>query len=202
MWVTIISDGVSIATQSLLSRYLAQNTEQGNRMSHLVIRRSFQIGLALSSILAFVLYFCRGHVISLLTKQPDIHAAALQAFPVFLVAQGKIALSISVWWWQSIFSKFSMFFSWHIAVAKGFAFPVNGIIMGGMDWGVAMWSMIFANLACFVSLALVEHSSRGLWMAWSAYYLAQAFSGLLRYKSKTGIWKRMKSVKGNPSKDN
>lgn len=88
MWVTIISDGVSIATQSLLSRYLAQNTEHGNQMSHLVIRRSFQIGLGLSSALALFLYSCRGPVVSLLTKRPDIQAAALHAFPVFLLAQG------------------------------------------------------------------------------------------------------------------
>jgi Na+-driven multidrug efflux pump len=89
MWVTIISDGVSIATQSLISRYFAQNTEHGNKMSHFVIRRSFQIGLILSSVLALLLYSCRGPIISVLTKHPDIQAAASNAFPVFLLAQGE-----------------------------------------------------------------------------------------------------------------
>ena len=76
--------------------------------------------------------------------------------------------------------------------AKGFAFPINGIIMGGMDWGAAMWSMCIANAACFVSLQVVQPSSRGLWMAWSAYYVAQGLSGFVRYKSRTGPWKKLK----------
>ena len=78
------------------------------------------------------------------------------------------------------------------AVAKGFAFPINGIIMGGMDWGVAMWSMCFANLACFVALRCVEPSARGLWLAWGAYYVAQGLLGFVRYKSKSGVWKQLK----------
>ena len=64
--------------------------------------------------------------------------------------------------------------------------------MGGMDWGAAMWSMCIANAACFASLQVVEPSSRGLWMAWSAYYMAQGLSGFVRYKSKTGPWKKLK----------
>ena len=64
--------------------------------------------------------------------------------------------------------------------------------MGGMDWGVAMWSMCLANLACFVSIRFVEQSARGLWTAWAAYYLAQGLLGFLRYKSRTGVWKFLK----------
>jgi hypothetical protein len=65
--------------------------------------------------------------------------------------------------------------------------------MGGMDWGISMWSMCFANLACFISLRYVEHSPRGIWVAWMVYYLGQGLVGIVRYKSRTGIWKRLKS---------
>lgn len=88
MWVTIISDGVSIATQSLLSRHLSHETEEGVSLSRFVIRRSFQIGIALSSSLAVLLFTFRKTLISLLTKSPEIQAAAMHAFPIFLLAQG------------------------------------------------------------------------------------------------------------------
>ena len=89
MWVTIISDGLSIATQSLLSRYLAQHTEHGNHLVNHIIRRSFAIGILLSSTLVTVLSLFRVPIISFLTKRPDIQAAALEAFPIFMVAQGE-----------------------------------------------------------------------------------------------------------------
>jgi len=63
--------------------------------------------------------------------------------------------------------------------------------MGGMDWSVAMGSMYFANFACFLVLRFAEQSSKGLWLGWSAYYASQALFGILRYKSKTGVWKRL-----------
>ena len=77
------------------------------------------------------------------------------------------------------------------AVAKGIAFPITGVIMGGMDWGVSMGSMWCANIACFTVSKFAEQSSRGLWMAWAGYYLTQALVGVLRYRSKTGVWKRL-----------
>lgn len=190
MWVTIISDGVSIATQSLLSRYLSQETEEGVSHSRFVIRRSFQSGLVLSSSLAFLLFSFRRGIVSLLTKSPEIQAAALAAFPFFLVAQGKSPWSPFVVSIPDGTRRNS--FSFTCPVAKGFAFPINGLLMGGMDWQVAMWSMCFANLSCFVALQCITESSvRGLWMAWTAYYLAQGLAGLLRYRSRTGIWRRL-----------
>lgn len=89
MWVTIISDGISIATQSLLSRYLAQHSEHGNDLARHIIRRSFWIGIVLSSTLVTFLSLFRVPVISFLTKRPDIQAAALEAFPIFMLAQGE-----------------------------------------------------------------------------------------------------------------
>ena len=89
MWVTIISDGISIATQSLLSRYLAQHTERGNILANHIIQRSFGIGILLSSTLVTILSLFRVPVISFLTKRPDIQAAALEAFPIFMLAQGE-----------------------------------------------------------------------------------------------------------------
>ena len=93
IWVTIVNDSVAIATQSILSRYLAQMTTHGDSLSQVVIRRSLQTGVVLSSALSLLLFVSRVPVLALLTKRPDIQQAALHAFPVFLLAQGAFSES-------------------------------------------------------------------------------------------------------------
>lgn len=71
-----------------------------------------------------------------------------------------------------------------IPVIKGFTFPVNGILMGEMNWRATFFGMCLANLACFAALRFGAASIGQLWIAWTAYYLAQGVMGLgLR-----GIW--------------
>ena len=44
-------------------------------------------------------------------------------------------------------------------VAKGLAYPVNGVIMGGLDWGFSTAAMWAANAAC---ISIVLGAKRGL----------------------------------------
>ena len=74
-----------------------------------------------------------------------------------------------------------------ITVIKGFSFPMNGIIMGGMDWSAAMFSMCASNVACFLTMRFIrEESAKVLWLAWVASYAAQGVVLFIRYKSRTG----------------
>jgi hypothetical protein len=68
-------------------------------------------------------------------------------------------------------------------VVKGVCFPVNGMLMGELNWSAAFAGMCFANVACF--LALQQQSEvptmRRLWTAWTFYYLAQSLVGVTRF---------------------
>lgn len=41
-------------------------------------------------------------------------------------------------------------------VNKGLAYPVNGIIMGGLDWSFSTAVMFLANAFCIASLLLLR----------------------------------------------
>ena len=78
------------------------------------------------------------------------------------------------------------------SVAKSLAFSINGIILGGMDWEIAFWSMFTANAACLVVLSAERMSATQIWVGWCAYYVSQAIVGSARYMSKTGVWNTLK----------
>jgi hypothetical protein len=62
---------------------------------------------------------------------------------------------------------------------------MNGIVLGNKDWAVSFWSMCFANVICFSCLRFFKRQSiHGLWIAWTAYYLAQGLAGLVWYKQR------------------
>mmetsp|Transcript_20585 Transcript_20585/g.28654 ORF Transcript_20585/g.28654 Transcript_20585/m.28654 type:complete len:115 (+) Transcript_20585:2-346(+) len=105
----------------------------------------------------------------MLSKNEVIQQVALQAIPPFLLAQ----------------------------VVKGIAFPVNGIVMGSMDWKFSMLSMFFANAICFGTLrypllgSATASSVGRIWTAWTTFMASQAIFGLVRYATRTGAWKRL-----------
>jgi Na+-driven multidrug efflux pump len=85
-------------------------------------------------------------------------------------------------------------------VFKGLAYPVNGIIMGGSDWVFTMIAMWAANFVC---VGMIRGWSVGgrvlslcqIWWALAAFMGTQVVTGILRYESKTGIWKVLKAEK-------
>ena len=91
-----------------------------------------------------------------------------------------------------MFNPFQFFSS---KVLKGFAYPVNGIIMGGLDWKFSMLAMWLANIAC---VSIIKMQSGGImtlskiWWALAAFMGTQVFTGILRFQSKTGVWRVLK----------
>lgn len=68
--------------------------------------------------------------------------------------------------------------------------------MGGLDWLFSMVGMWGANLVC---VGMVQWFSRRdmltlgrIWWALAAFMGTQVVTGILRFQSKTGVWKVLK----------
>ena len=79
----------------------------------------------------------------------------------------------------------------------GLAYPVNGIVMGGLDWIFSMIAMWAANFAC---IGIVRYyAMRGtvdlgkIWWALAAFMGTQVVTGIIRFQSKTGIWRALRN---------
>ena len=72
--------------------------------------------------------------------------------------------------------------------------------MGGMDWLFTMAAMWAANLVC---VGMIRGWKMGggvvglgqIWWALAAFMGTQVVTGILRYESKTGVWKVLRSEK-------
>ena len=78
-------------------------------------------------------------------------------------------------------------------VFKGLAYPVNGIIMGGLDWKFTMLAMWLANGVCvgMIKFGGVMTLNK-IWWALAAFMATQVVTGIIRFESKTGVWKMLK----------
>ena len=80
-------------------------------------------------------------------------------------------------------------------VLKGAAYPINGALMGGLDWGAAAASMWAAQLSCVAAVAVwsrrgaVALSLPNLWATFVLLFIVQCVSGLARILSGSGPWK-------------
>jgi len=67
--------------------------------------------------------------------------------------------------------------------------------MGGLDWKFSMLAMWLANIAC---VSIIKLQSGGImtlnkiWWALAAFMGTQVLTGILRFQSKTGVWKALK----------
>lgn len=92
-------------------------------------------------------------------------------------------------------------------MVTGLCYPVNGIIMGGLDWVYSMIVMWSANLVC-VGLVryFAANASDGvvtlgqLWWALAAFMGTQVVAGVARYESKTGVWRVLRRARGASDK--
>ena len=66
--------------------------------------------------------------------------------------------------------------------------------MGGLDWKFSMIGMWAANAICVGIIRFGEGvvTLNKIWWALAAFMGTQVFSGIVRYKSHTGIWKVLK----------
>ena len=81
-------------------------------------------------------------------------------------------------------------------VLKGLAYPVNGIIMGGLDWKFTMLAMWIANAVCVGMLKFGGVVTLNkIWWALAAFMGVQVVSGILRFLSHTGVWSKLAAEK-------
>lgn len=89
-----------------------------------------------------------------------------------------------------------MFINTFNLVCKGLAYPVNGILMGGLDWRFSMAAMWLANAVC---IGMVKTGGvmtlNKIWWALAAFMATQVVTGIIRVRSYTGVWKLLKEDK-------
>lgn len=137
-----------------------------------LINTSLFIGGGVATLLSLTTYLQRTSILRGLTTSPQVYDCALKIFPAVLVTQ----------------------------VLKGLAYPVNGIIMGGLDWSFTMLAMWLANFIC-LGMIWMDRSQgiarlASIWWALAAFMGTQVVTGIVRYESKTGVWKVLRPNKG------
>ena len=75
-------------------------------------------------------------------------------------------------------------------LCKGLAFPANGVVMGGLDWGFATVGIWAGTALC---LALVHGLSSppslgSIWLGLAAFMASQTLFSAARVASRTGPW--------------
>lgn len=171
---TQICESVAVAVQTLLAREIAASEVESKdskkaivsakRVRHL-INVSIIVGGLVAGGLSLLTFFQREGVLRGLTTDASIREASRVIFPAVLVTQ----------------------------VLKGLAYPVNGIIMGGLDWKFTMLAMWLANFICvgmiqFWAKANVMTLGK-IWWALAAFMGTQVVTGTIRFQSKTGVWR-------------
>jgi Na+-driven multidrug efflux pump len=195
---TQICESVAVAVQTLLAREIASDSKESSySVSHLV-KTSILMGGVVASALSLLTYFQRDKVLMGLTSSFPIRQQAKAIFPAVLATQSKslpssrcIADLIC-----SLLIKFLFAALVSIdAVLKGLAYPVNGIIMGGLDWKFTMAAMWLANFVCVGILKLGPESMslNKIWWALAAFMGTQVVTGVIRVQSRTGVWKKLYS---------
>mmetsp|Transcript_23534 Transcript_23534/g.23975 ORF Transcript_23534/g.23975 Transcript_23534/m.23975 type:complete len:195 (-) Transcript_23534:193-777(-) len=164
---TQICEAVAVAVQTLLARELANKSNSKSRRSfsasHL-INRSIMWGGAVATVLSTTTWIQRSSVLAALTTNLSVRGVAASIFPSVLLTQ----------------------------VLKGLAYPVNGIIMGGLDWKFSMIAMWLANAVCIGMLHFGGTVTLNkIWLALAAFMGTQVVTGILRFKSHTGVWKNL-----------
>lgn len=64
--------------------------------------------------------------------------------------------------------------------------------MGGLDWQFSMLAMWLANIACICLLKLQSNgimTLNDIWWALALFMGIQVLTGIIRFQSKTGVWK-------------
>ena len=143
------------------SSYLHAITLYSHTYRWHLIRLGCFLGAIVSGGLSLVTLFSKNSVLRGLTNDEAVRAACLSVFPMVMACQ----------------------------INKGLAYPVNGIIMGGLDWSFSTITMWIANVVCIamlIGLAPVDLNS--LWAALSVFMAVQWVTGAIRFLSGTGIW--------------
>lgn len=173
---TQICEAVAVAIQTLLAREMADTSShppsiRRKLMQHL-ISGSIWLGGSVALTLSLVTFWQRDSVLAGLTTSKEIQNQCRRIFPVVLATQ----------------------------TAKGLCYPVNGVLMGGLDWTYTMVTMWVSNLASvgYLQYCLMPSSSlvslNQIWTALFIFMTTQVITGVGRFQSKTGVWKVLKKL--------
>ena len=181
---TQICEALAIAMQTLLARELgrakaeAEEEDGGagekaakgsNARAPIVrhiVKRGLAVGMITASSLAFTTFLNRRSVVYGLTTSPEVRAAAVGVLPLVLLCQA----------------------------LKGLAYPVNGALMGALDWSASAASMWSAQLACLATVLVFSRggqrvlSLNALWASLAVLFMAQIVVGFARIVSGKGPW--------------
>lgn len=167
---TQICEAVAVAVQTLLAREIADTKSRSKYVRAKAVRHlintSIGIGGIVATGLSLTTYLQKTKVLAGLTSNVAVREAAAGIMPAVLATQ----------------------------VAKGLAYPVNGIVMGGLDWKFTMLAMWLANFICvgMVQFGGVMDLNK-IWWALAAFMGTQVVTGILRFQSKTGVWSLLKA---------
>jgi hypothetical protein len=164
-WAHILFSSSLVPHRRELADTTTHSTWVRSKLVRHLINTSIYIGGGVATLLSLTTYLQRTSILRGLTTNPDVYNCALKIFPAVLVTQ----------------------------VLKGLAYPVNGIIMGGLDWSFTMLAMWLANLIC-LAMVFVDQSQgvarlTNIWWALAAFMGTQVVTGVIRYESKTGVWR-------------
>eukprot|EP00547_Thalassionema_nitzschioides_P010682 CAMPEP_0194258092 /NCGR_PEP_ID=MMETSP0158-20130606/40577_1 /TAXON_ID=33649 /ORGANISM="Thalassionema nitzschioides, Strain L26-B" /LENGTH=543 /DNA_ID=CAMNT_0038997373 /DNA_START=75 /DNA_END=1706 /DNA_ORIENTATION=+ len=181
---TQICEAVAVAVQTLLAREMADTSSHPpsirRKLIQYLISGSILLGGSVALILSLTTFWQRDSILAGLTTSKEIQNQCRRIFPVVLATQ----------------------------TAKGLCYPVNGILMGGLDWTYTMTTMWAANLASVGYLQYCSMSSSSLvslnqiWIALFIFMTTQVITGAGRFQSKTGVWKVLKNFNNNNNSDN
>uniref|UniRef100_A0A6S8EW80 Protein DETOXIFICATION n=1 Tax=Aureoumbra lagunensis TaxID=44058 RepID=A0A6S8EW80_9STRA len=166
---TQLCEAAAVATQSLLARVQGSSAPSSFRRSVALqlLVRGLGTGLIASTSLAIFTYFNQQNVLNTMCgSEPAIYAAAQSILPLVLFCQ----------------------------ILKGCAYPVNGALMGFLDWKISSIVMWLAQAVCALTLIISANLSGGttlytLWSGLVALFSVQCLAGLARVISGTGPWK-------------
>lgn len=183
---TQICESVAVAVQTLLAREMAGDgarevdapraTQRAQRVRHL-INGSILVGGAVAGGLSLLTFCQRESVLRGLTTDAGVREASRVIFPAVLATQ----------------------------VLKGLAYPVNGIIMGGLDWKFTMAAMWLANFVCVGMIWFWSQANAmtlgKIWWALAAFMGTQVVTGAVRFQSRTGVWKMLRAEDGGAASE-
>jgi putative MATE family efflux protein len=136
-----------------------------------IVRRGLQSGFAMSIALGATTYFAQGGLLGAMTSDAPVRALASAVMPLVLICQ----------------------------MVKAMAYPVNGALMGALDWvysAAALWVAGAGGVGIF---ALVRHltgavSLNKIWIGLTTFFGIQLILGIARIRSGTGPWRSMKTA--------
>jgi Na+-driven multidrug efflux pump len=181
---TQLCESIAIATQALLAMEMgsskpktdgegedslppAEGLSMRGMAARHILSRALWSGGVIAGGLSLVTMLNRKGVVNGLTTIPEVRIAAYGVMPLVLLCQ----------------------------TLKGLAYPVNGALMGALDWrasAIAMWAA--QGCSVLVMAAWSQGFARPLslnklWAALATLFATQVATGLIRIASRRGPWR-------------